>query len=101
MNIEISLDDRASENLSPQAQKALATLTSQYAQSLALEASRLEASTHPHSGKPEITAKNVNDAAIFLRGFPQRTRRAGWFVALQVGSALTTLLVGTLFDVSP
>ena len=98
MDLGIGLEDKLTQHLSPQAQKALQKLTKEYAQGLVLEASRLEASSHTHEGNPEITAKNISDAAIFFRGLPQSATRSWPFVVLQVGAVLAALLVGSMFD---
>ena len=98
MKIEIDLDERATQYLSPQARRSLKSLANKYAQNLLLEAIRLEAAGHSQRGDPEITGKNVTDAATYLKGFPNPQKRAWWFVLIQVASAITTLLVGALFD---
>lgn len=98
MKIDAKIDESTSRYLTPQAKEAFHESVQTYSEKLVSEASRLEAVSHSHSGDPEITAKNVADATTYLRGYPRSEPRSKWFIALQLASAVTALLVGVLFD---
>ena len=98
MPIEIQVTEDRLVYLSEPAKDEFTQSIDNFIDELLQEASRLEANRRDHRGDPEINRSMIQDATSFLKKYP-RAKKMGWgFIAIQVISSVSTLLVGGMFD---
>lgn len=97
MKIEFDIPDEKVQGLHAPGKTELLKRCKKWTGDILDEASRIEASRND-TDVPDITAAIINEATVHERRFPLKRKGKWWVKLIQIGSFISTLITGSLFD---